>query len=149
MVYTPAPPYTQIFFLWALKNFSYRQELEKFRISWGPSLLGGPNFLFGREGARPFPSINNESCKLKNRWWQNYLFYVCMLTVLTFLGKVSVSKFSKCPFKLSETRLLMFGNNSMKVWIPFDELWICQYYLVVTLWIYQYCVIETLKKFLL
>ena len=116
----PPPPYTQNFFLWALKNFSYRQELEKFRISWGPSLLGGPNFLFGREGARPFPSINNESCKLKNRWWQNYLFYVCMLTVLTFLGKVSVSKFSKCPFKLSETRLLMFGNNSMKVWIPFD-----------------------------
>ena len=26
----------------------------------------------------------------------------------------------KCPLKLSKKCLLLFGNNSVKVWIPFD-----------------------------
>ena len=28
--------------------------------------------------------INDESCKLKNKWWQNYLLHICILTFLTF-----------------------------------------------------------------
>ena len=32
-------------------------ELGKFQISWGPSVLGGPNFLFGRGVGRPISSI--------------------------------------------------------------------------------------------
>ena len=48
-VYNPLP-HLQIFFLWRAKKFfvSCSQGLGKFQTSWGPSVQGGPNFLFGR-----------------------------------------------------------------------------------------------------
>ena len=43
-------------------------ELGRFQICWGPSVLGGPNFLFGRWGYAMFfhKATNDQSCKLKN-----------------------------------------------------------------------------------
>ena len=42
-------PYPQIFFLWEA-NFFFKScslGVGILHISWGPSVLGGPNFLFG------------------------------------------------------------------------------------------------------
>ena len=54
MVYTPPSP--QIFFLWGAKFFftSCSQGMGIFQISWGLSVLGGPNFLSGRGGLGHF-----------------------------------------------------------------------------------------------
>ena len=55
-IHSPLP--TNIF-LWGAKYFfvSCSQGLGILQSSWGPSALGGPNFLFQRRGARPFSSI--------------------------------------------------------------------------------------------
>ena len=69
-----------------------------------------PNFLvtfcigvelisFLGEGAQAIffqKAINDQSCKLKNRRWQNYLFHVYMPTFLTFSRELSVSDFFIC-----------------------------------------------------
>ena len=56
-IFTSLP--TNIFFVGGAKFFfvSCSKGLGIFQISWGPSLLGGPNFLFGIGGTRPFSSI--------------------------------------------------------------------------------------------
>ena len=110
--------------------------MGKFQVSWGPSLLGGPNFLFGRGGAGPFffhKSINDQSCKLTNSWWQNDLLHVCMLTFTFTSVQVSIQISKKC--------LLLFGNNSVKVRILFD-MSSCQYFQnVIIVWCLEKCVI--------
>ena len=45
---TPTPP-TNISFMGANFFLSCSKGLGKFQISWGPLVLGGPNFLFGRK----------------------------------------------------------------------------------------------------
>ena len=41
-------------------------------------------------------SINDQSCKPKSSWWQNYLLHVCMLTFHTFTLEFSLWEFSVC-----------------------------------------------------
>ena len=70
--------------------------MGKFQISWGPSVLVGPNFFFGREGARPFSSIkppitNHVNSRIVDG---KIMFHVCMLSFLTFTGEFSILEFS-------------------------------------------------------
>ena len=125
--YLPPQCIPPTIFLWGLKKIvSCSLGLGKFQISLGPFILGEPNFLFGRGGSAIFfhKAINDQSCKLKNSWWQNYLFHVCILTFPPFTWEFSVWEFSvcsKCPLKLKKKKcLLLFSNNSVKVWILLD-----------------------------
>ena len=81
-------------------------------------------FFLGERGLAIFfhKAINDQSCKLKNSWRQNYLLHVCMLTFHTYFGIFSLRIFClfKSPPKLPKKCLLLLGINSVKVWILFD-----------------------------
>ena len=76
-------------------------------------------------------AINDQSCKLKNSWWQNYLFHVCMLTFLTLSWEFSVSEFFVWSSVLSK----------------FQEGIYC--YLAIILWKCKNCLIWVLNKSIL
>ena len=92
--------------------------------------MGGTNILFWRVGKPIFfhKDINDQSCKLKSSWWQNYLFHVSTLIFLTFSGEFSVWEFFVC---------WSVRSNSQKS---------VYYYLVITLWKCEYCLIWVLNK---
>ena len=118
------PPYPQIIFLWRLNFFvCCSQGLRIFQISWGPSVLGVLISFYGEGGYAIFfhKAINDQSCKLKNSWWQDYLLHLCMLTSHTFTLEFSLGEFFlfKCPLKFPKKCLLLLGINSVKVWILF------------------------------
>ena len=90
---TPAPPAP---FFCAAKIFSYlvARGWENFKFH-GNFLDGGELLSFLGEGGYAIffhEAINDQSSKLKNRWWQNYQFHVCILTFHTFSWKFSVSE---------------------------------------------------------
>ena len=91
---------TNIFFCGGLNFFSVScsSELGIFQISWGPSVVGDLISLLGEGGYAIFfhKAINDQSCKLRNSWWQNYLLHVCMLTFHTFTLEFSLWEFSVC-----------------------------------------------------
>ena len=76
-------------------------------------------------------AINDQSCKLKNSWWKNYLFHVCMLTFLTLSWEFSVSEF------------FVWSSVHSK----FQEG--IYYYLVIILWKSENCLIWVLNKSIL
>ena len=100
-------------------------------------------------------AINDQPCKLKNSWWQNYLFHLCMLTFLTFTWGFFAWEFSTCSSFHSHSQkkcflffLVITLNESLNnVWVNIES--IILYSLVVTLWkcqycmIWQYCLIKT------
>ena len=75
--------------------------------------------------------INDQSCKLRNSCWQDYLHHVCMLTFYTFTWAFSLREFSVCS---------IFHWNSQKM---------VYCYLVLTLWKCEYCLIWALSKSIL
>ena len=121
MVYSP-PNYKYIS-LWSIKLLfvSQGQGLRKFQISLGPSVSGGPNFLFARGGrVSPFasikPSVTNHinsrivMVKLSissvyDNFCHSYLGIFHMRIFFMF----------KCTFRLAKKWLLLFDNNSMGV----------------------------------
>ena len=118
------PSYPQIIFLWRAKFFlsvaPRAWEYFKFLgglLYWGVliSFFGGGGTIFSQK------AINDQSCKLKNSWWQNYLLHVCMLTFHTSTLEFSLGEFSlfKCPLKLQKKSLVLLGIYSVKVWILF------------------------------
>ena len=128
-------PSTNIF-IWQLKRFWYlvARGWENFKFLVDLLYWGEPNFVFGREEARLFSlhrAINDESCKLKNSWRQNYMFHVSMLTLFTFTREFSVWVFSVC--------LSVHWNSQKSV----------LYCLVITLWKCKYCLIWALNKSIL
>ena len=62
-------------------------------------------------------AINDQSCKLKNSWRQNYLLRVSRLTFLTFTWEFFLWEFSVCSSVHwnSKKCLPLFVNNSVKV----------------------------------
>ena len=62
-------------------------------------------------------AINDQSCKLKNSWRQNYLLRVSRLTFLTFTWEFFLREFSVCSSVHwnSKKCLPLFVNNSVKV----------------------------------
>ena len=140
------PPTHKYFFClvaWSWEDFKFIGEL----LYWGDLI----SFL-GEKGWTIYfhKAINDQSCKLKNSWWQNYLLHVCMLTFHTFTWEFSLKEFSVC--------LSVHWNSQKGVNYGFViTLWKCgycliwalkisQHCLVVTLWKCQYCLIWTLKK---
>ena len=107
----PPPLHLQMFFV-ETKTLSYllAGSRENFKFLGDLlNILGGPNFLFGRglsQAIFSHKAIHCQSCKLKNSWWQNYLFHVCMLTILIFTCEFFV--LFKYPLKLSKKCLLLF-----------------------------------------
>ena len=97
--------------------------MVKFQISWRSSLLGATKSFH--------KAVNDKSCKLKISWWQNYLFHVCMLTFFTFSWE-----FSAWEFLVSSSVHSKFQESSY-------------YYLVITLWKCEYCLIWVLNKSIL
>ena len=89
--------------------------------------------LFGRGGYASFfhKAISDQSCKLKNSWWQNYLFHVCILTFLTFGWEFSFWEFLVCSS--------VHWNSQKSV----------SYYLIITLWKCEYCLVWVLNKSIL
>ena len=81
MVYTPLHP--QIFFCggWTFFLYLIARGLENFKfhgdLLYWVDLIYFFSFFFHK-------TINDQSCKPKNSWRQNYLFHVCMVTFLTF-----------------------------------------------------------------
>ena len=73
-------------------------------------------------------AINDQLCKLKNSWWQNYLLHVCMPTFHTFTWEFSLWEFSIC---------------SSVHWSSQKRVYCC---LVITLWKFEYCLIWALNK---
>ena len=89
-------------------------------------------------------AINDQSCKLKNSWRQNYLFHVCMLFFLTFSWGFSAWEFfvySSVHSKVQENvyyyleitlfqcrysliwvlnKSMLFGSNSLKMSVLLD-----------------------------
>ena len=122
--YIQHSPYSGIFFLLGLKIFLYlvARGWVNFKFLGDPlywkdliSFLGE-----GDEAIFLHRAISDQSCKLKNSWWQNYLFHVVMLTFLIFAWKFSVWEFSFCSSVHSNSQkkcLLLFGINCAKVWI--------------------------------
>ena len=76
-------------------------------------------------------AINVQSCKLKNSWWQNYLFHVCMPTFLTFSWGFSALEFFVCSSVHSKSHKK------------------CLLSLVIILWKCEYCLIWVLNKSIL
>ena len=76
-------------------------------------------------------AINVQSCKLKNSWWQNYLFHVCMPTFLTFSWGFSALEIFVCSSVHSKSH---------------KECLLC---LVIILWKCEYCLIWVLNKSIL
>ena len=108
----------RIFCTLELGDFPYSEDLISFlgRGSWA---------IFFHK------AINDQSCNLNNRWCQNYLFHVFMLTFLTFTWEFSLWECSLCS---------SVHWNSQR----------CVYYcLVVTLWKCEYCLIWPLNKSML
>ena len=90
MVYIPPPP-TNTFFVEANYFFvSSSWDPGKFQSSWGTSALGVPNFLFGREDARPFSFIKASMSNHVNQRIVDGKMHVCMLTFLTFTCEYSL-----------------------------------------------------------
>ena len=146
------PPIHKQFFVGAINFVSYlvARGWENFKflgdlLYWGDliSFLGERTIFFHR-------AINAQSCKLKNSWWQNYLLHVCMLTFLTFTWEVFVWEFSVCSSVHSNSQKSVYYCLLITLWkTVWYELWVSEYYLVVTPWKCNCCVIWTLKKFLL
>ena len=82
-----------------LENFfvSCNKGLVKFQVSWEYSVLGRTK-NFGK-------AINDQSCKSKNSWWQNYLCHVCMLTFLTFIWEYSAWEMFVCSSVHSKSKV--------------------------------------------
>ena len=76
-------------------------------------------------------AINDQSCKLKNSWWENYLLHLCMLTFHTFTWEFSLKEFSVCSS--------VHWNSQKGVY----------YCLVIILWKCEYCLIWALNKSIL
>ena len=102
MVYNP--PYPQIYFF-CVGDFFFRVlQLGAVKISiffffgWGVLYWGYLISFLGKGFYTIFfhKAINDQSCKLKNSWWQNYLLHVCMLTFRTFTWEFSLKEFSVC-----------------------------------------------------
>ena len=93
----------------------------------------GPNFLFGRGGYAIFfyKAINDQSCKLKNSWWQSYLLHVYMLTFYSFNWEFSPWEFYFC---------------SCFHWKFQKSVYYC---VAITLWKCEYCFIWALNKSIL
>ena len=121
MVYTSFPTLRNIFFVGAKKfccNFVVRGcKNSKF----SGELMYWRNLIF----------INDQSYKLKNSWWQNYLFHVCMQIFFTFTWGFSIWEFSVCSS--------VHSNSQKSVY----------YCLIITLRKCEYCLIWALNKSIL
>ena len=125
MVYYIPSPHPQIFFfvgtnnfcrillLGAGKIFKYLGDL----LNWAREL----NFLLGRSRARPFSSIKlSMTSHVNSRIVHGKIIKI---SFLTFTWEFSVWKFSVCSSvhsNISKKCLLLYGNNSVKVWILFN-----------------------------
>ena len=103
-----------VFRVW--ENFKFLGELISFLGKWGEA-------IFFHKG------INEQSCKLNNSWWQNYLLHANFSQFYLGIFFLRIFCLFKCPLKLSRKCLLLFGNDPVKVWI--------------------YCLIWALKKSIL
>ena len=98
--------------------------------------MGEPIFFLGGGWAIFFhKAINDQSCKLKNSWWQNYLFHVCSIEKRVVLFPSNYLKMSvlfviwksvqycsgvtqwKCHNMKSEKVFAIVGINRLKTWI--------------------------------
>ena len=144
-----------LIFFWCLvargcENFKFLGDL----LYWGylVSSLGKEEWAIFFHKA-----INNQSCKLKNSWWQKYFSCVYANFSHFYLGIFCLFQFS---LKLSKKCVLLFGNNSESVNTVWYELWksiwfcscslkrlvLCHMNCRCKLWKYvQYCLHVTLK----
>ena len=92
----------------------------------GSFCIGGTEFFWGERGTRPFSSIKPSMTNHVNSRMVagKIMCESCVHANFShfYLGIFSLRIFCQfeCPLILSKKCLLLFGNNSVKVWILFD-----------------------------
>ena len=120
-------PYPKIIFLWWAIFFPclIARDWEDFKFL-GDLLYWGDLISFLEEEGQVIffhKAINDQSFKLKNIWWQNYLLHVCMLTFHFFNLKFSLWEFFFCSsvhWNSQKKYSLLLGNNYVRMSILFD-----------------------------